>query len=153
MSFQARHARAVMAAPTHLEHFEVRQASPSSSSGIASATGKQSSSVFKAPPQPTSMVALTTTFTPPQTCFENRLSMLAPRYEVWANAPVPAVDVTSGACYPSEFLEAYTAVEVPGTKSSIIASSVVPAMSGFVCPANYCTQMTRANNYAACCPS
>lgn len=153
MSFQARQARAVMAVPTHLEHLEVRQASPSGSSGIASATQKQSSSAFKAPPQPTSMIALTTTFTPPKTCFENRLSMLAPRFEVWANPPVPAADVTSSECYPSEFLGAYTAVEIPVTVSSTTASSVVPAMSGFVCPANFCTQISRDNNYVACCPS
>jgi len=152
MSFQARHARAVMATPTHLEHLEVRQASPSGSSGIASATRKQSSSAFTAPPQPTSMIALTATFTPPKTCFENRLSMLAPRYEVWANPPVPAADVTSSECYPTEFLQRYTAMEIPGPVSTT-ASSVVPAMSDFVCPANFCTRVIQDNNYVACCPS
>jgi hypothetical protein len=79
--------------------------------------------------------------------------MLAPRFEVWANAPVPAADVTSSGCYPPEFLEDYTAVEVPVTITSSRLSSVVPAMSAFVCPANFCTQIIRDNNYVACCPS
>jgi hypothetical protein len=154
MSFRARHPKAVMAAPTSLGHLEIRQESPSQSSGTPSATRKQSSSAFKAPPQPTTLIPLTATFTPPKTCFDNRLSMLPPpRYEVWANIPVPVSGLTSTACYPPEFLEAYTSVDISVTGTVTTGSSVVPAMSGFVCPANYCTQILGDDNYAACCPS
>ncbi|KAF2473736.1 uncharacterized protein BDR25DRAFT_197584, partial [Lindgomyces ingoldianus] len=67
---------------------------------------------------------------------------------IWANEPIPAVNHTSSACYPSEFLKAYQSVP-----SGIVGSSVVPAMSPLVCPSNFCTMFAGDDNYVACCPS
>lgn len=99
--------------------------------------------------QPTEAIALTTTFTPPSSCFENALTMLPPPgYFIWANEPVPVANQTAAACYPSEFLTSYT--QVPMGKDQ---SSIVPVMSPFVCPKNYCTMFQERRNYIACCPS
>ncbi|KAF1978352.1 hypothetical protein BU23DRAFT_524916 [Bimuria novae-zelandiae CBS 107.79] len=103
--------------------------------------------------QPTNVIALTKTFSPPTSCFENILSMLPPASFIWNNEPVPVANNTVAACYPSEFLESYTSVEVTNSVGSTIGSSIVPAMSPFVCPDNYCTMFAEARNYIACCPS
>ncbi|KAF2268667.1 hypothetical protein CC78DRAFT_565168 [Lojkania enalia] len=99
--------------------------------------------------QPTTVVPLTTTFTPPASCLENRLSQLPPPgFLIWANEPVPAQNMTRHDCYPSEFLRDYRSVT-----SGDIGSSVVPPMSPLVCPSHYCTLYAGSNNYVACCPS
>lgn len=99
--------------------------------------------------QPTAFLPLTTTFTPPSSCQENRLTMLPPPgYFIWANEPVPFSNQTSSACHPPEFMKGYRSIS-----SGNLGSSVVPAMSPFVCPANHCTMMTAADDYVACCPS
>jgi len=99
--------------------------------------------------QPTSVIPLTATFTPPSSCFENLLTMMPPPgYMIWANEPVPVANQTVAACYPTEFLRDYKSVS-----SGDVGSSVVPAMSPFVCPQNYCTMFAEAKNYIACCPS
>lgn len=103
--------------------------------------------------QPTAVIALTSTFTPPSTCFENRLTMLPPASFIWHNEPVPVANNTVAACFPSEFLESYTSVNTTNAGGTTIGSSVVPAMSPFVCPKNYCTVFAEARNYIACCPS
>jgi hypothetical protein len=101
------------------------------------------------PPQPTAVVALTTTFTPPASCLENRLTMMPPPgFMIWANEPVPFANQTVAACYPPGFLQHYTSVS-----SGDVGSSIAPAMSPFVCPQNYCTMFAEAKNYIACCPS
>ncbi|KAF1986844.1 hypothetical protein K402DRAFT_463359 [Aulographum hederae CBS 113979] len=100
-------------------------------------------------PQPTTAIPLTTTFTPPASCIENRLSMMPPPgWMIWANEPVPAPNVTVSDCYPREFLQSYTSVS-----SSVAGSSVVPAMSPLICPIGWCTMYAGDANYAACCPS
>jgi hypothetical protein len=100
-------------------------------------------------PQPTAIISLTTTFTPPSTCLENRLTMLPPPgYFIWVNEPMPAANHTSSACFPGQFLKSYQSV-----LSSTVGSSVVPAMAGLVCPSGYCTKLVAEDNYAACCPS
>ncbi|KAF2709028.1 hypothetical protein K504DRAFT_468246 [Pleomassaria siparia CBS 279.74] len=142
MSFQAR--RVVVGAMDTRQHLQVRQATSTSTSTKGSSTKSTS-----LPPQPTTFVALSTTFTPPATCAENRLSMLPPPgYFIWANEPVPASGVTSSACYPSEFIKAYKSVS-----SGDVGSSIVPAMSPLVCPSNYCVQFAGDGQYMACCPS
>lgn len=99
--------------------------------------------------QPTDVIALTTAFTPPKSCFDNILTMLPPPgFQIWVNEPVPAANNTVAACYPSEYMQSYTSVVASST-----ASSVVPAMSPFVCPKNYCTMFAEEKNYIACCPS
>jgi hypothetical protein len=103
--------------------------------------------------QPTDVIALTSTFTPPSSCFDNILTMLPPASFIWNNEPVPVANNTVAACFPSEFLESYTSVEVTNSVGSTIGSSIVPAMSPFVCPKNYCTMLAGSRNYIACCPS
>ncbi|KAF9740341.1 hypothetical protein PMIN06_009626 [Paraphaeosphaeria minitans] len=103
--------------------------------------------------QPTNVIALTSTFTPPSSCFENLLTMLPPSSFIWNNEPIPAANMTVAACYPSEFLESYTSVVTTNSGGTRISSSIVPAMSPFVCPKNYCTMFAEARNYIACCPS
>ena len=126
------------------EHLRARQTT-------AQATNTPTKSPSKTPtiPQPTSFVALTTAFNPPSSCFENLLTMMPPPgYMIWANEPVPVANQTVAACYPPEFIQDYKSVS-----SGDVGSSVVPAMSPFVCPKNYCTMLAEAKNYIACCPS
>ena len=103
------------------------------------------------PPQPTAFVALPKTFTPPGTCSEHRLSMMLPRFFVWANEPIISDGITASACYPSEFLKSYHSV--PSTVAGAdVGSSIAPAMSPLVCPANFCTASV-SGSYLVCCPS
>lgn len=99
--------------------------------------------------QPTTTLALSTTFTPAASCAANKLTILPPPgYLIWANEPVPFPGTTVTDCYPSEFLKSYTSVS-----SGNVGSSVVPLMSPLVCPSNFCTQYLGDENYIACCPS
>jgi len=99
--------------------------------------------------QPTAHIPLTTTFTPPSSCTENRLSQMPPPgYMIWMNEPVPAPNITISDCFPREFLRDYQTVQ-----SAVAGSSVVPAMSPLVCPIGYCTVYAGDDNYIACCPS
>ena len=103
--------------------------------------------------QPTDVVALTSTFSGPTSCYENILSMLPPASFIWANEPVPVPNNTVAACYPSEFLESYTPVTITNAGGTLLSSSIVPAMSPFACPKNWCTMFAQSRNYIACCPS
>lgn len=127
------------------------EASPSGTSSAAAKTTKQASLPTFA--QPKEVIALTTTFTPRASCTENLLTILpSPGYQIWANEPVPFENQTSSACYPPAFLESYTSLNIT-YETTFKPSSIVPAMSPFVCPQNYCTQHAGAQNYLACCPS
>ncbi|KAJ8115311.1 hypothetical protein OPT61_g3020 [Boeremia exigua] len=103
--------------------------------------------------QPTTTLALSTTFTPPASCaLPSQINILPPPgYLIWWNEPVPYTSKTISACYPSEFLRSYTSVAP--TSARALGSSIVPAMSPLVCPQNFCTQYVGDNNYIACCPS
>jgi hypothetical protein len=103
--------------------------------------------------QPSTKIALSTTFTPPPSCaLESQINILPPPgYLLWWNEPVPYTSVTISSCYPSEFLRSYTSIAP--TSNHALGSSIVPAMSPLVCPENFCTQYIGADNYIACCPS
>ncbi|OAL48536.1 hypothetical protein IQ07DRAFT_645326 [Pyrenochaeta sp. DS3sAY3a] len=99
--------------------------------------------------QPSTTLALSTTFTPAASCYSNKLTMLPPPYYyIWANEPVPFAGTTVTNCYPPEFLASYTSVE-----SNTFGSSIVPVMSPLACPANFCTKQVGDDNYIVCCPS
>lgn len=99
--------------------------------------------------QPTTTLALSTTFTPAASCASNKLTILPPPgFLIWANEPVPYENTTVTNCYPPEFLESYTSVSL-----GVTGSSIVPVMSPLVCPSNFCTQYVGDDNYIACCPS
>ncbi|KAF2866436.1 hypothetical protein BDV95DRAFT_611889 [Massariosphaeria phaeospora] len=129
------------------EYLAARQASTSS-------TPRQTGSPTSSGPPPgitqsTKAIPLTTTFTAPPTCTVGMVTILPPPgYFIWANEPVPVANQMLSNCYPSEFMQSYTAV-TSGSK----VSSIVPAMSPLVCPDNYCTMFAGDNNYLACCPS
>ncbi|KAI9152092.1 hypothetical protein HJFPF1_09315 [Paramyrothecium foliicola] len=92
-------------------------------------------------------IPLTTTFTPPATCTEERLTMLSsPRYQIWLNEPMPVSGSKLDDCYPSEFMSGYTSL--PGT-----TGSVAPLMSPLVCPQGWWTVGTWDVSYIACCQS
>ncbi|KAI0877852.1 hypothetical protein GGS24DRAFT_497353 [Hypoxylon argillaceum] len=93
-------------------------------------------------------VALTTTFMPPESCNEDRLTMLSPPgYFIWLNEPVPVPGTTVSDCYPPEFMKYYTTYHVNPTT----VGSLVPLMSPLVCPFGW--QVVYENgNYQACCP-
>lgn len=103
--------------------------------------------------QPTTTLALSTTFTPPASCaLPSQINILpSPGYLIWWNEPVPFPSRTVSDCYPTEFLKSYTSI-APTTLGAL-GSSIVPAMSPLVCPQNFCTQYVGDNNYIACCPS
>lgn len=136
------------------DYIVARQASQTTRNNGAtpSATGSSSTTSTTRISQPSSFIPLTTIFTPPASCSENRLSQIvSPAYLIWANEPVPAANHTSSACYPKEFLRAYQYVP-----SGTVGSSVVPAMSPMAgCPANYCTALVGGDDhrYVVCCPS
>lgn len=90
--------------------------------------------------------ALTTTFTPPGTCTENRLTMLAPSagWYVWLNEPAPVPGTIVGDCYPTEFIQGYFS-ELGAS------SSIAPFFKPLVCPKGWHTAETWANGYIACC--
>ncbi|KAH7113244.1 hypothetical protein B0J11DRAFT_146054 [Dendryphion nanum] len=120
------------------KYLDGRQASPTTANIV--------SSVLR---QPTTVIPLTTTFTPPATCTAGILSMLPPPgFLIWANEPIPARNQTSSACYPPEFMKAYTSIS-----SERVGSSIVPAMGNLACPKSFCTVFAANNNYLACCPS
>ncbi|KAF1953598.1 hypothetical protein CC80DRAFT_537461 [Byssothecium circinans] len=125
------------------ERLQARQTTASPASPAASKTY----------PIPTAKVALTSTFTGSSTCAQNLLTMLPPpTYQIWANEPVPVENNTVAGCYPSEYLSSYTAVMVT-VGTSPVPSSIVPAMSPFACPKDYCTAVASARNYIVCCPT
>lgn len=103
--------------------------------------------------QPTTTLALSTTFTPPASCaLPSQIDILPPPgYLLWWNEPVPYTSMTISDCYPSEYLRSYTSVAP--TSARALGSSIVPAMSPLVCPENFCTQYVGDDNYIACCPS
>ncbi|KAF3006671.1 hypothetical protein E8E13_008539 [Curvularia kusanoi] len=105
------------------------------------------------PSQPTTTLALSTTFTPPSSCaLPSQIDILpSPGYLIWWNEPVPFPGRTVSDCYPTEFLKSYTSIAP--TTTGALGSSIVPAMSPLVCPQNFCTQYVGDNNYIACCPS
>jgi hypothetical protein len=102
--------------------------------------------------QPTTTLALSTTFTAPASCAApHNIDILpSPGFLIYWNEPVPAPGVTASACYPSEFLKSYTAVSPSAARG--LGSSVVPAMSPLVCPEKWCTAYAGSGNYIACCP-
>ncbi|KAK7985671.1 hypothetical protein PG996_005090 [Apiospora saccharicola] len=114
--------------------------SPPSTTAIASATRAAVSVVT------ITVEALTTTFTPPATCLESHLSMLAPSagWEIWLNEPAPVPGTTIGDCYPSEFMRGYVS-EVGAS------SSIAPFFKPLVCPKGWWAAQTWANGYIACC--
>ncbi|KAL1306931.1 hypothetical protein AAFC00_005573 [Neodothiora populina] len=89
-----------------------------------------------------SAAALTTVFTPATTC--SGLTFSAPDYSIWYNEPVPAPTITESGCYPSQWLNGYTALST---------SSVAPALSPLVCPLGWSTALKSTSNYIACCPT
>ncbi|KAF3046624.1 hypothetical protein E8E12_011276 [Didymella heteroderae] len=103
--------------------------------------------------QPTTSLALSTTFTPPSSCaLPSQINILPPPgCLIWWNEPVPFPGRTIGDCYPTEFLRSYTSI--PPTTLGALGSSIVPAMSPLVCPQSYCTQYVGDDSYIACCPS
>src|SRR5690242_13217448 len=102
--------------------------------------------------QPTTTLALSTTYTPPASCLlSSQITILpSPGYLIWYNEPVPYPNNTQSACYPSQFLASYTSVAP--TTSLALGSSVVPALSPLVCPVGFCTAYVGEGNYLACCP-
>ncbi|KFA81191.1 hypothetical protein S40288_07505 [Stachybotrys chartarum IBT 40288] len=91
--------------------------------------------------------ALTTTFTPPATCTEGRLTQLAsPGYQIWANEPQPVAGTLITDCFPSEFMDGYTSR--PG-----LSSSIAPMLSPMICPLGWATVKEWENGYIACCES
>jgi hypothetical protein len=103
------------------------------------------------PLQPTTTLALSTTFTPPASCLSQINILPPPGSLIWWNEPVPFPGRTIGDCYPTEFLRSYTSI--PPSTVGALGSSIVPAMSPLVCPQNYCTQYVGDDDYIACCPS
>ncbi|RFU33042.1 hypothetical protein B7463_g3276, partial [Scytalidium lignicola] len=76
----------------------------------------------------------------------------SPGFFIWANEPVPVPATTMSECYPREFLESYTSVPSFSSGSIVIpASSIVPALSPFICPEAWNTVLTEGS-YIACCP-
>lgn len=93
------------------------------------------------------VVALTSTFTPPPTCNEMRLTQLSsPGYEIWLNEPNPVPSSKFGECYPSQFIQGYTSIVNA-------SSSIAPMFSPLVCPVGWQTAREWENGYIACCPS
>ncbi|CAI6025098.1 unnamed protein product [Clonostachys chloroleuca] len=90
---------------------------------------------------------LTTTFIPPPTCTESRLSMMAsPRYQIWNNEPAPLSNTKVTDCYPSQFIKRYTSAFNQ-------SSSIAPLMSPLVCPSGWVTARQWDNAYIVCCAS
>ena len=95
------------------------------------------------------MVALTTTFTPPATCAEMHLTQLSwSAFEIWANEPQPVPGTKFGACYPSQFIDGYTSL---GNASSSVAPIFSPLVCPSGCPLGWHTARTWENGYIACC--
>ncbi|KAI0018069.1 hypothetical protein F4780DRAFT_559204 [Xylariomycetidae sp. FL0641] len=96
----------------------------------------------------TAPIPLTTTFTPPASCTQGQLTLIAsPGYFVWMNEPVPASSVTFPDCYPSEFMQGYETFSSNPTTTG----SRVPMMSPLVCPLGWHT-VSQSGDYRACCP-
>ncbi|KAI5860496.1 hypothetical protein GGS23DRAFT_580373 [Durotheca rogersii] len=90
---------------------------------------------------------LTTTFTPPASCAEMRLTQLSsPGYQLWLNEPQPVPSSKFGECYPPGFVEGYTSLFQE-------SSSIAPLFSPLVCQSGWNTVMDRPNGYIACCAS
>ncbi|KAL5374874.1 hypothetical protein DPSP01_011626 [Paraphaeosphaeria sporulosa] len=102
--------------------------------------------------QPTTTLALSTTFTAPASCAAtHNIDILpSPGFLIYWNEPFPAPGVTASGCYPKEFLKSYTAVSPSAARA--LGSSVVPAMSPLACPDKWCTAYAGNDNYLACCP-
>lgn len=92
--------------------------------------------------------ALSTTFTPPASCAEQRLTLAEPIYQLWLNDPQPVAGSRITDCYPSQWAEQFTSS--PGWDMS-----VAPMMSPLVCPSAWTTASTTFignPDYIACCP-
>lgn len=93
-------------------------------------------------------VPLTTAFTPPASCNQDRLTLLSsPGYFIWLNEPVPVPGTTISDCYPPEFMKYYTTYQVNPTT----LGSLVPLMSPLVCPFGW-QVVSKRGDYQACCP-
>lgn len=115
----------------------------------ATATASATTSATASGSQVTAAAALTTTFTPPASCASDYLTMLtAVEYQIWINEPEPLPGSLLTACYPSQWVDAYSS---PVDASS----SVVPVMSPLVCPSGWATQSedSWSSGYMACCAS
>lgn len=93
--------------------------------------------------------ALSTTFTPPASCAEQRLTLAEPKYFLWMNDPQPVDGVRKSTdCYPSQWIEQFTS-------SAAWTMSIAPMMSPLVCPSAWTAAPTSFANlpdYIACCP-
>ncbi|OTB08048.1 hypothetical protein M426DRAFT_8256 [Hypoxylon sp. CI-4A] len=104
---------------------------------------------------------LTTTFTPPASCAEMRLTQLSsPGYQIWLNEPQPVPGSKFADCYPSEFMAGYTSGYLSrdiamGTGSLVVnaSSSIAPVLSPLVCPQGWNAVRTWDSGYIACCAS
>ncbi|KAL1641664.1 hypothetical protein SLS58_005942 [Diplodia intermedia] len=115
------------------------------STRASSGSSAASSSSFSSPSAET--VALTTTFTPPPSCTQGRLTLLSsPWYNIWLNEPSPVPGSLVTDCYPSQFISGYTSV-------FNVTSSIAPLFSPLVCPEAWETVNTFSSSYIACCPS
>jgi hypothetical protein len=113
------------------------------SSGSVTATSTTESDVT----QVATVMALTTTFTPPTTCSQMHLTQLSsPHYQVWLNEPYPVPQSKFPECYPTEFIGGYTSI-------FNISSSIAPMMSPLVAPIGWHTVKELDNGYIALCPS
>jgi hypothetical protein len=91
--------------------------------------------------------ALTTTFEPPATCTESRLTMLVDQeFYIWNNEPMPNDKTKIKDCFPSQFIDGYTSIKGA-------SSSIAPLMSPLVCPKGWTTAQKWDNGYIACCMS
>jgi hypothetical protein len=90
--------------------------------------------------------ALTTTFVPPASCTQSRLTMLSDEgYRIWMHEPMPNGSAIFSDCYPSQFIQGYT--KLPGS-----AGTIAPLMSPLVCPRGWTTaQKQEDTGYIACC--
>ncbi|GAB7348411.1 hypothetical protein MBLNU459_g6842t3 [Dothideomycetes sp. NU459] len=117
-----------------------------SASASASVTTSSDATGSTSPPV-TSVIPLSTTFTPASSCAGFTFS--PPIYNIWYNEPVVASTITASACYPSQFLDGYVSTEISSSERSS-ASLLGP----LVCPSGWSAMPTSSSTtYIACCPS
>ncbi|VUC29787.1 unnamed protein product [Clonostachys rosea] len=140
-------------APVLAEQTTVTVFASSTNKNNPSATGSASEKASASTTAPSVIMVtvaiepLTTTWTPPATCTESRLSMLAsPGYELWNNEPAPVSGSKVTDCYPSQFIKRYTSAFNQ-------SSSIAPLMSPLVCPKGWATARQWDNAYIVCCAS
>ncbi|KAF3001710.1 hypothetical protein E8E14_001720 [Neopestalotiopsis sp. 37M] len=93
------------------------------------------------------VVALTTEFKAPSTCYSMQLTQLSsPGYQIWLNEPQPVPGTIYPDCYPTEYIDDYTSI-------ANASSSIAPMMSPLVAPENWITAYEQDNGYIALCPS